>query len=156
MQITFCVMAPVPMSFSIVKKPTLKLLHKENIWVDNHKNSMTELDTSLLGWFCEAHYPHSCHRKKIEAEINSLLDVHFHENKSVLLPFANTFPTLYGWKGTKALKGIFETVKPKWKKCRTIHNWCYRLANTQEIPRLSRSHAPRTRPDSKRWQSNIR
>ena len=36
--------------------------------------------------------------------------------KSVLLPFANTFPTLYGWKGTEAKTFIVETVKPKWRK----------------------------------------
>ena len=77
---------------------------------------MTELDTSLLGWFCEAHYPHSCHHAKFEQEIHALLDAHFNKNKSVLLPFANTFPTLYGWKGTKAPKVIVETVQPKWQK----------------------------------------
>ena len=113
MQITFWVMAPVTMSFCIFKKPTLRLLHKENIWVDNHKTSTTELDTNLLGWFCEAHYPHSCHHAKLEADINASLDAHFHENKSVLLPFANTFPTLYGWEGSEAPKVSVETVKPK-------------------------------------------
>ena len=77
---------------------------------------MNELDTSLLGWFCKAHYPYSCHHAKFEAEINALLDAHFLKNETVLLPFANMFPTLYGWKGTEALNVILETVKPKWRK----------------------------------------
>ena len=92
MQITFWAMTPLDMSFGTVKKPTLKLLHKGDIWIGNHKTSMKELDTSRLGWFCEAHYPNSCHHKKFAADINALLDDHFHENKSVPLPFANTFP----------------------------------------------------------------
>ena len=92
------------------------MLHKANIWIDDHKTSMTEFDTSLLGWFCEAHYPNACHHDKFANEINSLLEAHFHENKSTLLPFAHTFPTLYGWKGTNAPKVIVDTVKPKWRK----------------------------------------
>ena len=81
---------------------------------------MTELDTSLLGWFCEAHYPNSCHHKKFATDINAFLDAHFHKNKNVILLFPNTFPTLYGWKGIEAPKVIVETVKPKWRK-----GWLY-------------------------------
>ena len=91
----------------------MKLLHRENIWVNYHKTSMTELDTSLLGWFYEAHYPNSCHHAHLENKINAQLATHFHENKSVLLPFVNTFPTLYGWKGNEPPTISVETVKPK-------------------------------------------
>ena len=74
MQITLWVMAPTAMTFQSFKKPTMKMLHKENVWLDHHKTSMTELDTSLLGWFCEAHYPNACHHDKFANDINSLLD----------------------------------------------------------------------------------
>ena len=77
---------------------------------------MTELNTSLLGWFCEAHYPISCHHAHLKNAINAQLATHFHENKRVLLPFGNTFPTLYGWKGNEPPTVIVETVKPKWCK----------------------------------------
>ncbi|MCP4949452.1 MAG: hypothetical protein GY923_18350, partial [Aestuariibacter sp.] len=116
MQITFWVMAPTTMTYRMFKQPTMKRLHKGNIWVEHHKTSMTELDTSLLGWFCEAHYPNACHHDKFATEINSLLAAHFHENKSTLLPFAHTFPTLHGWTGDTAPTVIVGTVKPKWRK----------------------------------------
>lgn len=138
MQITLWAMATVIMSFGAFKKPTLKLLHKENIWLDNHKTSMTELHTSLLGSFCNAHYPNSCHHNKIAANINARLDAHFHENKSVLIPFANTFPTLYGWKGTEAPTVIVETVKPKWRKGGQYTTWDIGLHTPKKFRALVR------------------
>ena len=104
-------MAPITMSFDAFKKPAFKLLHKENIWIDHHKTFMTKLNTSLLGWFCEAHYPNLCHHDQFASKIDALLDAYFQDNKSVLLPFRNTFPTLYGWKGTGSPQVIVETVK---------------------------------------------
>ena len=97
------------------KSTMMSRLQQEKTWIEAHPMSMATIETTLIGWFCEAHDPDATNFCFLASKLSSQLILHFSANKTDLVKFARWYPTLSNWKGDILPPVVAKTLKPKWQ-----------------------------------------
>jgi len=94
----------------------MRYLQRGKTWIELHPMSMTHIETTLIGWYCETHHPDATNLRFLASKLNCQLKWHLRENnKSDLVTFACRYATLHTWKGDTISPIVLKTVTLKWR-----------------------------------------
>ena len=114
-RMTFWLGLPSPITYSQFKRTNMRYLQREKTWIELHPMSMTHIETTLIGWYCETHHPDATNLRFLASKLNCQLKRHLRENKTDLVTFARRYATLHTWKGDTIPSIVLKTVTPKWR-----------------------------------------
>lgn len=72
-RMTFWLGLLLTITYGQFKSTNMRYLQREKTWIELHPMSMTHIETTLIGWYCETHHPDATNLRFLASKLNCQL-----------------------------------------------------------------------------------